>query len=191
MEVTYYKPEFISEKELLEIFKPHSIIKQKISEYKDELQNLDNDRVIYISKMAPFVLYKGEYLQWFWLDAAWEWSPKGLRVLWLNKQIKRLDRLLHFNDRPTGSITDNDIQSAKQYPLEELHQGNLRKSGNRLYGPCPFHNERVGSFNIYLNSNTYHCFGCGEKGDSIAYVMKTQQKDFIQTVKTLCQKNQK
>ncbi len=48
----------------------------------------------------------------------------------------------------------------------------LRKAGKYKVGCCPFHPDRTPSFVVYDES--YHCFGCGEHGDVIDYVAKTQ-----------------
>lgn len=36
---------------------------------------------------------------------------------------------------------------------------------------CPLHNEKTASFTVYPNGK-YYCFGCGESGDIITFVMK-------------------
>ena len=47
---------------------------------------------------------------------------------------------------------------------------------------CPFHNEKTPSFKIYKNGTRYHCFGCGESGDVITFVMKYCGIDFKQAL---------
>lgn len=37
---------------------------------------------------------------------------------------------------------------------------------------CPFHQENTPSFKVYAAKNTYHCFGCGEHGTVIDFVMR-------------------
>lgn len=45
------------------------------------------------------------------------------------------------------------------------------QSGQRLTGHCPFHQQdRTPSFNVYLSTQRYHCFGCGANGDVIDFV---------------------
>lgn len=61
----------------------------------------------------------------------------------------------------------------------------LRKSGSRLVCCCPFHGEKTPSFFVNVNSNSWHCFGCGEGGDAIAFVQKKEGLDFTSAVRKL------
>ncbi len=40
------------------------------------------------------------------------------------------------------------------------------------FARCPFHNEKTASFKAYDGDRGYYCFGCGESGDVITFVMK-------------------
>lgn len=74
---------------------------------------------------------------------------------------------------------------AKERPIQDFYTGG-RKSGNRIIGKCPLHNETTGSFIIYLNQNTWWCFGnCQTGGDVISYIQKTQNCDFKEAIKIL------
>ena len=59
----------------------------------------------------------------------------------------------------------------------------LKKSGNHYWGLCPFHKEKTPSFSVNPQLGIYKCFGCGEGGDALAFVMKTQNKDFMDVIK--------
>ena len=37
---------------------------------------------------------------------------------------------------------------------------------------CPFHDERTPSFTVNEKWQTFHCWGCGEHGDVISFIMK-------------------
>src|SRR5438552_4701994 len=54
----------------------------------------------------------------------------------------------------------------------------LRKTGGRYMGRCPFHEERTPSFSVNAADKLYYCFGCGAKGDLITFVRETEQLDF-------------
>ena len=54
----------------------------------------------------------------------------------------------------------------------------LSRAGRNLKGLCPFHGEKTPSFVVYPKDGSYHCFGCGEGGDILTFVMKTDGLDF-------------
>lgn len=87
-----------------------------------------------------------------------------------------------------NKITDEDIQQAKEIPIETLYFGRLRKMGGNAVGLCPFHNEKTSSFTIYLNQNKFYCFGCNAGTDAIDYVMRQYDCDFITAVKKMLNK---
>ena len=39
-----------------------------------------------------------------------------------------------------------------------------KRSGNNMFGLCPFHNEKTPSFSVSVDKQIYHCFGCGKGG---------------------------
>jgi DNA primase len=43
---------------------------------------------------------------------------------------------------------------------------------------CPFHAERSPSFMVNQYKQTFHCFGCGEHGDVISFIMKLKGVSF-------------
>ena len=59
----------------------------------------------------------------------------------------------------------------------------LARSGKQWKGCCPFHGEKTPSFHVY--EDHYHCFGCGEHGDAIAFVMRSQGASFTEAVEQL------
>jgi len=61
----------------------------------------------------------------------------------------------------------------------------LRKSGSTYKGLCPFHQERTPSFTVSPARGTFKCFGCGEGGDAITFVEKTENVDFVGAIELL------
>ena len=64
----------------------------------------------------------------------------------------------------------------------------LKKNGAHYWGLCPFHKEKTPSFSVNPSMGIYKCFGCGEGGDAISFIMKTQNKDFMQVITELAEK---
>ena len=50
---------------------------------------------------------------------------------------------------------------------------------------CPFHSEKTASFKVDQNRGFYYCFGCHEKGDTINFVMKNENLDFLTAIERL------
>ncbi|TYO98508.1 DNA primase [Geothermobacter ehrlichii] len=61
----------------------------------------------------------------------------------------------------------------------------LRRSGANNFGLCPFHGEKTPSFNVNSDRQSFHCFGCGEGGDAIAFLMKIEGLEFKEAVHKL------
>lgn len=61
----------------------------------------------------------------------------------------------------------------------------LKRAGKNYTGLCPFHNEKTPSFSVSPEKQIYKCFGCGEVGNVITFVMKTQNTSFPEAIKTL------
>jgi DNA primase len=64
----------------------------------------------------------------------------------------------------------------------------LRRSGARWTGLCPFHEERTPSFSVNPQDKLFYCFGCGKGGDLITFVRETEQLDFAQAVEWLAER---
>lgn len=66
----------------------------------------------------------------------------------------------------------------------------LKRSGVRLLGLCPFHGEKTPSFSVHAGQQFYHCFGCGESGDVFSFMMKYYNLDFQGALKELARRCQ-
>lgn len=62
---------------------------------------------------------------------------------------------------------------------------NLKKAGVNYKGLCPFHGEKTPSFTVNPARRSFHCFGCGEGGDALSFVMRYQNIGFWEAVKQL------
>ena len=57
-----------------------------------------------------------------------------------------------------------------------------------MKGLCPFHDEKTPSFNVNPARGFFHCFGCGEGGGVIDFLMKIDGLSFVETVERLAEK---
>jgi len=61
----------------------------------------------------------------------------------------------------------------------------LKRAGDTYKACCPFHNEKTPSFVVSEKKQFYHCFGCGESGDSFSFLQKYYNISFPQAVEKL------
>ena len=61
----------------------------------------------------------------------------------------------------------------------------LKQAGRNWKGLCPFHNEKTPSFNVNSDRQIFHCFGCQEGGDIIAFLMKHDGLSFPEAARSL------
>lgn len=62
----------------------------------------------------------------------------------------------------------------------------LKRAGTGSWkGLCPFHAEKTPSFHVHEQRQFFHCFGCGEKGDVFSFLVKIEQRSFIEVLRDL------
>lgn len=61
----------------------------------------------------------------------------------------------------------------------------LKRSGSNFKANCPFHNEKTPSFMVNPARQSYHCFGCGEGGNAISFVISYENLPFPDAIKKL------
>lgn len=94
-------------------------------------------------------------------------------------------------EEPEDRLTEFQIDDAKLTPIESLFNEKLIPAGiQKVKGRCPFHKEKTPSFIIFIDQNTFHCFGaCSSGGDVIDFYMRKYNCDFVTAVKELLQGN--
>lgn len=156
----------------------------------DELESLKMDLMVNIKHTldtVPRLLPQAT-------DETLRFVCKGLDDLYVQQKVegprKAIQRIVgrqnHLRNpaKPRSGVTDDQIERAREYPMEDLIDGRIFKAGAKRTTHCPFHQERTPSFFIFPD-NKYKCFGCGEHGDTIAFVMKRDGVKFIQAVEAL------
>lgn len=64
----------------------------------------------------------------------------------------------------------------------------LKKAGTIYKGCCPFHNEKTPSFTVSPVRQSFKCFGCGEGGSAVGFVMKYENLSFTDALRKLADK---
>ena len=61
----------------------------------------------------------------------------------------------------------------------------LKKAGKNYQACCPFHTEKSPSFTVSQDKQFYHCFGCGEHGNAISFLMEFDRLEFPDAIEEL------
>jgi DNA primase len=88
----------------------------------------------------------------------------------------------------SGFVSERVLEEIRfRNDIVEVIQGYLplKRAGATYKACCPFHKEKTPSFNVNPNMQIFKCFGCGEGGDVIGFVMKHQGLDFMAAVRML------
>ncbi len=88
-------------------------------------------------------------------------------------------------------ITEETIERIKQESdiVDVISETvRLKRSGRNYMGLCPFHNEKSPSFSVSQDKQIYKCFGCGEAGNVLTFVMKQKNLNFIDACKYLAER---
>ncbi len=64
----------------------------------------------------------------------------------------------------------------------------LQRRGVNYIARCPFHDEKTPSFVVSPVKGIYKCFGCGQAGNSVKFVMEHEQFSFPEALKYLAKK---
>lgn len=188
-----------TDEELFKIFpEAKDILLVKLKEYGDECHGLEQGITTKIAHIRYNTTDSRLEYEGFW-KAFWRGLVKYTdvkRLVQVEKHMARLKRqmcIAHGDPSAQLSIrkesqrhyTPEQVQTACAVPLETLYDGQLRKSGKRLVGLCPFHNEKTPSFYVFTENNRCWCFGCQQGGDVIDYLRLTQNLTFKESIKYL------
>lgn len=91
---------------------------------------------------------------------------------------------MRFSDEFLSEVRDrNDIVDVISPYVD------LRVRGPLATGLCPFHNEKTPSFTVYINTQSYYCFGCGSGGDAIIFIKNIENLAYTEAVTLLAERS--
>ena len=91
-----------------------------------------------------------------------------------------------------GRIRDEDVTYVRDHSAIDDVVGDYvqlkNAGGGQRKGLCPFHDEKSPSFHVTPSKGFFHCFGCQQGGDVIAFLMKMEHLSFTETVERLAER---
>jgi DNA primase len=104
-------------------------------------------------------------------------------------QIKTPPRITPMPARDvTMSRTREDIETVRaNNPIEQVigRYVELKPSGRRLLGRCPFHDDPRPSFVVYVHNQSWYCFGCDIGGDVFRFIERIEHLSFVEALQRL------
>ena len=72
-------------------------------------------------------------------------------------------------------------------PIEEVMSSyvTLKRAGSNMLCSCPFHSEKTPSCTVFLNEQSFYCFGCGVGGDVISFIRRIENLGYIEALEFL------
>lgn len=179
----------ISDKELIEVFGPDvkDIVEQNIQSYTEQEAELK----LQLRGVAKEAMGKLPPEERWLTEALLKQSPLMDKILDVRHHLARLHRLKRIcspaRAGPKQQFSEL-VEKARAVSIEQVALPELQKSrkvGNKVVASCPFHDDKSPSFYLYLDTNTFHCFGCQEHGDVITFVIKLHGYSFKEAVQYL------
>ena len=99
-----------------------------------------------------------------------------------DRKINRYENELYMVQ---NQVTPELIQQTKEISVKELIGMPTKRIGELEWARCPFHEDKTPSLAIYPGTGGWYCFGCGEGGSTIDFIMKRENMSFIQAVNYL------
>ncbi|MGE4453221.1 MAG: DNA primase [Sphaerochaeta sp.] len=90
-----------------------------------------------------------------------------------------------------AKISESVLEQIKtRIPLSEVVADyvTLSARGGRLWGLCPFHQEKTPSFSVVDEQGFYYCFSCKKGGSMFDFIMEMEKVSFIEAVKILARR---
>lgn len=189
-----YKQEYIppkvnkqeNQKHFLQDTETLKLLKNKLKEFNERLKENRKNRNDFLAIYKKNINKDNEF--YFYLyKTLLNLSQKNIfaEIKTFETLIKRakFEQLTPEQKAKIPHQREFDLETIKQIPIEKLLPIGVkyRKSQNRLYLCCPLHNEKTASFVIYLDSNTFYCFGaCGVGGDNIKFIQLLNNVSFLE-----------
>lgn len=63
-----------------------------------------------------------------------------------------------------------------------------KRSGQNVFGLCPFHREKTPSFSVASGKGIYYCFGCHKGGDVIGFIMEIEKLSYVEAIRYLAER---
>lgn len=89
------------------------------------------------------------------------------------------------------ALPDEFIQQLRNSnPINDVFSSyvSIKRYGNLYKCSCPFHSEKTPSCTIYIDTQSFYCFGCGAGGDVIKFIERIENLNYIESIRFLAER---
>jgi hypothetical protein len=163
------------------------MIEAMLKENKEQLKKTEFERMKYILS-DKYEKELGDYAVYYRLRICDD-ILFGKQIQKLNSAVRNLEytiRKIKNNNRSNTDWQGKYEHATRDVRIEDvvrhfcMHKGSFAQNVK-----CPLHDDKTGSMKVYGDSNSFYCFGCGEGGSPVHFVMKLKNCDFKEAVEIL------
>jgi len=165
---------------------PEWVKKHRVGYLKNKLEELDEEIGFYANRVVKLQCSG-------WLKETLSTFIFENNLVELFSKKRRVKNELYCLEYPrevsNGTITDADIQAAKEVPITNFLSGEptMRSSGKEIYR-VPWRSDVTPSLHIYLKTNSYYDWARNNGGDVIDLIQRMYDMDFISAIKFILKK---
>ena len=163
-------------------------IPEKFDAYEVFLNELPEVVSLKLAELKSEVQEKAEVLLMAeeGLERIRSWFYKEMYRLWVYEPAKKaldtcyreLKKFYWLDKRLKGGLFNAQMTASEFKMANPIYETIERyvPINSRGFALCPFHPEKTNSLKVY--EDHWYCFGCGEKGDVITFLMKIHNLTF-------------
>jgi len=80
---------------------------------------------------------------------------------------------------------DDLLERMKQVDIVQVVSRYMTVNNPKRLLRCPFHEDKSASLKLYIDTNSWYCFGCCKGGASVNFVMQIEQIPFKEAMKKI------
>ena len=151
--------------------------------YENELSKFFYRIPIQMAKQRPDIWSPASDLSEYTLKVVIQWIKlhdlNRRYKFWTPYVLPTLEKKLKTYRKSTSQTSMAYAKIKDQFTVEqlaEIHTKLGRVSGGKRTGVCPLHKDTDPRFTVYLDTNSFYCFGCHRGGDTITLFYALREK---------------
>ena len=160
-------------------------LQAEIKQCKADMVRSEQVRVNFNNKILSKVKYENKWFYSMVRDILYVEPLTESR----EKRIKRNYFFLSALKSKFVKVTDSNVAEADIIRAREVPLTTFIEVNRAGFAQCPWHTDITPSLKVYQNTNRWYCFSCHAGTDVIDFIIKRDNCQFLEAIKTLCPVN--